>query len=346
MEAPAHSRRGAPAGAAPATIGSYRTFAVKQLYLGGTTFDGTVSQDAWKDYGYDLDGKTTNSKSTDVCTQAEGAQKSAQTDGTNGTDNSFGENILPIITSVQATAEADVNKSITGGSFTVMLDLKGLTDDAAQSNTGLSGQVLAGGIYDPVNKTAPAFDLMTDWPVSPALLSDGKTIDNGSAIQLLPATTYITGGEFVTQASKITLSLAIGGIALDLDINKAIITFDHSSSNTAAKGIIAGVINAQQLVAGLQKVAGILQTSLCNDSAAFQQIAQEILQASDIMSDGTNGAGQACDAISVGIGFTALEIMHPDKVAPASVAGADPCAMDAGTPGTDSGGGGTDAGTD
>jgi hypothetical protein len=328
-----------------ATLGTYRTFALNQLFLGGTNRMGAPGADAWKSYGYDLDHKTTTSKSTDVCSQAAGAMKSAQTDGTNGTDNSFGENILPIITSVQATAEADINKSLKEGSFTVMLDIQGLTDDPAQSNTGLSGQILAGGNYDPKTMMAPAFDLTTDWPVTPELLTDGKTIDHGSKVQLSADTTYIAGGVFVSQASKISLSLAVGGDTLTLDINQAIITFTHSSAHLADIGTIAGVIDTEQLISGLQKIAGRLETSLCNDSAAFEQIAQEIRQASDIMTDGSNAAGAACTGISVGLGFTAAEIKHPDTVAPAATAGSDPCNMtDAGGGGTDSGNGGTDSG--
>src|SRR5580693_7852560 len=63
-----------------------RTFALYQLYLGGTDRQGNVNQNAWKAYGYDLDHETTTAQSTNVCTQAAGAQKSEQADGNNGID--------------------------------------------------------------------------------------------------------------------------------------------------------------------------------------------------------------------------------------------------------------------
>lgn len=319
-----------PVGAAAATLGTPRTFALQQLLLGGTDRNGGPSDSAWKAYGYDLDGKITTAKSTDVCTLADGAQKSAQVDGNQGIDNAFGETILPIITSVSPTAETDINKSITDGSFTIMLDIQGLTDDPQQNNTGLSGQIFAGGQYDP-NKMAPAFDLNTDWPVRPELLKDMKTIAGGSTVQFDPANTYVTAGQFVTQAD-LKLSLSVGGIALDLQIHKAIISFQHSDAHTANTGTIAGIIDTEELISGLKKVAGRLQKSLCEGSA-FDQIAQEIRQASDILTDGTNVAGQPCTGISVGLGFVAKEIKHPTKVADLAAPSPDPCSTpaDAGT---------------
>jgi len=324
-----------PAGAAAATLGTPRTFALKQLLLGGTDRTGAPSDSAWKAYGYDLDNKTTTAKSTDVCTLADGAQKAAQTDGNQGIDNAFGETILPIITSVSPTAETDINKSITDGSFTIMLDIQGLADDPAQNNTGLSGQIFAGGQYDP-NKAAPAFDLTTDWPVRPELLKDMKTIASGSTVQFDPANTYVVAGQFVTKAD-LTLSLSVGGTALSLSIHQAIITFQHSDPHTAATGTIAGIINTEELISGLKSVAGRLQKSLCEGSA-FDQIAQEIRQASDIMSDGSNNAGASCNGISIGLGFVAAEIKHPDKVADLAAPSPDPCTTPADA-GTDAGAG-------
>lgn len=321
----------APANAAAATLGTPRTFALQQLFLGGTKRDGSPSDSAWKDYGYDLDGKITSAKSTDVCTLADGAQKAAQTDGTQGTDNAFGETILPIITSVAPTAETDISKALTDGSFTIMLDIQGLTDDTAQNNTTLSGQIFAGGAYSTDKTMHPAFDLTTDWPVRPELLKDGKTIAGGSSVQFDPASTYVVAGQFVTQAD-IKLSLAVGGVGLDLVIHKAIITFTHSDPHTANIGTIAGIIQTEELISGLKRVAGRIQKSLC-EGAAFDQIAQEIRQASDIMSDGTNVAGPKCDGISIGLGFVAKEIKHPTKVADLAAPSPDPCLTpaDAGT---------------
>lgn len=57
---------------------------------------GDAEPSGWRDIGYNLDGKCTTRTSTDSCTLAAGAALSVQDDGTNGIDNSYGENLCPI----------------------------------------------------------------------------------------------------------------------------------------------------------------------------------------------------------------------------------------------------------
>jgi hypothetical protein len=67
--------------------------------------------------------------------------------------------------------------------------------------------------------------------------------------------------------------------------------------------MVGGVMPTAGVVAAMQAVAACISTSLCGGSA-FQSIATQIEQASDIRSDGTNAAGAPCDGISFGLKFT------------------------------------------
>jgi hypothetical protein len=204
-----------------------------------------------------------------------------------------------------------------------MLDTVGLTDDPAQTNTGLTGQLFAGGKLD-----NPTFSLSDKWPVRPELLNDGKTVASGSKVKFGDA--FIVNGQWVNGVgTDVKLSLAFGGVALDINIHKATIVFNHAGAD-AANGTIAGVIDTAELINGLRSVAGRISDSLCSGSA-FDSIAQQIQQASDIMTDGTNAAGKSCSAISIGIGFTAKEISPPSTVADLGTPAPDKCA-DGGTP--------------
>ena len=69
------------------------------------TFGDSPTADAWKQIGFNLDGKVTSKTSTDVCELVQGASRAAQDDGQNGIDNSFGENLCPIL---DTTAGSDV----------------------------------------------------------------------------------------------------------------------------------------------------------------------------------------------------------------------------------------------
>ena len=324
------------------------TFAVKTLYLGeAPRSGGAPTANAWKAFGYNLDGKNTTATSTDVCTLVQGATKSVQVDGNNGIDNSFGENILPILQTFLSTPSTTVSTDIDEGKFTIMVQVTGLDDTPTQNSINLAGQIFAGGAYP----GTPTFDLTTDWPVTPDILKDGQTIGGGSKVQMPNG--YINNGTYVSgDLSKggitVSLSLVIQGQALTLAINSAVISFNHGASTvnpdgtftvgndktSASNGIIAGVIDTNDLLNGLQAVAGRLSASLCNP-ATFAGIANQIKQQSDILHDGTNVAGQTCDGISIGIGFEAKLVKNPDIVAftDAGIPG-DPC--EAGT-GTDSG---------
>lgn len=95
-------------GATP-PIAVAHNYAVHTLFLGDTDCNGVASTTAWETYGYNLDNLVTTETSTDVCTLVPGAAKSTQVDGTGGIDNSFGANIIPILTTAATDFSAEVN---------------------------------------------------------------------------------------------------------------------------------------------------------------------------------------------------------------------------------------------
>jgi len=308
------------------------TFAINNLLLGESDRGGVASNTAWKSYGYNLDGLVTTKDDTNVCTLTSGAPKSNQADGNNGVDNAFGSVILPIIETAASlpTPSTTISQAIQKGDFTIQLQVTGLDDTATQNSTGLKGQLFASGAYD--NGT-PTFDSTTDWPVSGLLLNNPSDISSGSKINFSAA--YITNGTFVsgdltTGGITVTISLVFQGVPLALSVNHAVITFDHTGAADAANGTIAGVIDTEELITGLKSVAGRISASLCG--SAFDGIANQIRQASDIIKDGSNKSGVPCDGISIGLGFTGKKIANPTKIA--SDDGSvppDPCSTDGGT---------------
>ena len=317
---PAPSGGTGPGGATP------HNYAVHTLYFGDTDRTGVTSSSAWKAYGYNLDNLVTARTSTDVCTLAPGAARTAQVDGNGGIDNSFGQNILPIlITTAGSSFSANVNASVQGGHFSDLLYTVGFDDQPGNTTaaTGLSGALLGGGDYTLVHGgSSPAWDLGTHWPIRPETL-------NGCPGGVCPAGTdpiasarvkftaaYQKDGTFVNGSpSSMLLVLGTGGASLTLQVHSAIITFDPKVPGVVTNGTIGGVLITTELVSAFQAVAGSISTSLCSGSA-FQSIAQQIEQASDIVVDpGTgavsNQAGVMCNAVSIGLGFEGSEIAAP-----------------------------------
>jgi hypothetical protein len=295
-------------------------YALYSLQLGDTDRSGAPSSTAWKKYGYDIDALTSTDKSTDHCKLKVGAPSKFKIDGEEGIDNSFGANILPVITTASPDAAKSINDNLKSGQFTVIIQATGLTDAADQTNTGLTGQLFAGA----AQAQTPKWDGTDEWTVLPALLNGG-TVESGSKVKFADA--YVNKGVFVSGSdATVTLSLSVGGAALDLTINKATISFKKPAGAAidATEGTIAGVLNTEQLISELKKVAGRVSATLCSGTT-FDSIASQIRQASDIQSNGGNSSSAECDGISIGVGFTAKQVKPPTKVAENAPPSPDPC---------------------
>jgi hypothetical protein len=330
-----------PSGGMAATS-SKHNYALHKLYMGDTDRAGVQSAEAWKSFGYDLDGKITTQASTDVCQLQAGASKSVQIDGNDGIDNSFGANIMPIIQTLTSGASQTVNDSIQAGSFTVLSYVVGFDDSAGNMTTatGLTGVLLAGGDYGAAHDGgAPTWDMSTHWPIRPELLScypsTGSDMCTSSTDPIAAAdvqfkSAFQTKGTFVNGTpGDLMLSLTISDSTITLDVHSAIVSFDPKAPGSVTNGTIAGALNTNELIAGLQKVAGHISMILCAGSA-FQSISTQIAQTSDIVVSGnsvTNDASTMCNGISVGLGFDATEIALPTgaDIAPMTPAGPDPC---------------------
>jgi hypothetical protein len=323
--------------------GEERTFALNSISLGEADRGGNKNKDAWKKYGYNLDSRVTNvtdQKSPDlarVCKRASGAPATVHQDGDEGTDNAFGKEILKLLDPFTPTPSKSLTDAIAKGDFTIMLKIVGLSDDAAQTNKGLSGTLLVGGEFSKDENVKPTFTSADDWPY----IKDPQVPITGA---------YINKGVFVNGkgGAQVKLALSISGQQLSLTINKAIITFKHNpGAKSLEEGTIAGVINTEEFVNGISSVAGRFSTDLCQGSTV-DGIKASIRQASDMLADGTQDPGKTCDGISVGLGFTAKQVGKPTKETVPGDAPPDPCKPGSSSGGNDAGSssGGQDAGGD
>jgi hypothetical protein len=306
-----------PDGAKPGD-GSDVVFAIDKLLLGDANRDGTPnSQNGWKQYGFNLDGKVSTKDSKDLCKPAGGAAPSqVYPDGIDGIDNSFGKNILPIILGLSSGAGTKVNDSINQGKFTVMLDLAKL--GTGDTYNPLSAKLYAGGDLG----AAPKWDGTDAWPVRPELLSNPADVTSSKVSfpnGYLTKNTWVSGDK-----GDLTLSLSISGFTLDLTIGSALIAVDLDAAHkTGANGTIAGIIETEVLISEIKKVAGAFDKTLCTGST-IDGIANQLRQASDILKDGSQDPTKTCDGISIGLGFSA-KVVKLGPVAPPAAVKPNPC---------------------
>ena len=297
-----------------------RTFAVNTLKLG-------LNND-WRKLGYNIDGKVSTGASKDVCKPAANALTSPHQDGDNGIDNSFGAIVLKSLIDIQPDIQNLANDALRDGSFTIMIQVKGLPTAAPSALTGLSGQLFAGGNFDTEDAGAlPAFDKTTDWPVLPAILKDESSVASGSKITF--ANSYVADGTFVSgDRLTVTLNLNFSGIQLALSVKNAIITGKPSGSDMN-DGIISGYLVTSEVEKALRDVGGRLSLSFCG--SAVDTFVDNLKTSSDLLADGTTDGARECDAISIGLGFSAKEIANPTKIAKVAPGDTtDPCLGDGG----------------
>lgn len=297
----------------PTTSTEERTYAVDALAMGDATRGGVKDDSAWKSLGYNQDNLVTNVEGDSapdlarVCKRADKAPASVHQDGDGGIDNAFGKTVIPILAPITVAPSKEVTASIASGSFTILLKVTGLTDDPAQTNTGLSATLLVGANFDPSTtdvaaKRKPSFTTADDWPYD-------KTP------QTTIANAFINDGTFVNGKgdASVPLTLSVGGQPFSFTIKRALISFKHDAAgDSLAEGTIAGVIDTNELVSAVATVAGHFNQALCSGSL-LESVKDQIRQASDMLSDGTQDPAKSCDGISVGIGFTAKRVGSPTQ---------------------------------
>lgn len=199
-------------------------------------FGDSPTADAWKQIGFNLDGKVTTATSTDVCELMAGAEPATQDDGHDGIDNSFGENICPIL---------------------------GTLDSPAPCSTLISQAYV---VTDTSGSGIVAIELLARflWKIP---ITDAHVVLNADGSGML------------------------GAVAPTVGLNDALVEASAAAS--------------------------------CGTGEGPMSLLVELAQTSDVLSDGSNSAGQQCDAISIGMQFsdaTPFDGVLPD--------GADACPTD------------------
>jgi hypothetical protein len=298
-----------PGGPAPGDAGaSTVSLAFSLLRYGDTDRTGVTSVTAWGTYGLNLDGKLTTASSTDVCTLAPGAAKSYQTDGPGGVDNSFGENIMPILQTLIANVSLLWNGNLLAGDATPIVSIP-------QLGSGASYSPLPAFAYRAAPTTAPlawnGMDVRNTDMGTPSVAFNGymnqRTWVGTPAI---PSLAFDLHDYAPMSGPGAAPPLVLSHVQLEMTVDP--------SGLAASNGNIAAVIDPKALIAWLQAFAGATSSTLCSGSA-FQSIAQQLEQAQDIVlnPDGSvsNDPGTACNAISFGMGFEAKGVQLGTPVA-------------------------------
>lgn len=266
-------------------------FAANKLYFGDSPAG------AWQQYGFNIDGKVSSATSTDLCQPAAmGSAAKAYPDGNNGIDNSFGNNVLPLLLVASPTFPADANQSILDGNFTLMLKLDGLT--SASDTSPLLAKLYGSAPLE----TPPKFDGNDCWPVAPELLSDPTDINSSSVLfeqGSLSSNVWDSGPN-----NTFIFSMPLGSTAIKLTVHAARVSLKLDENHRGATGgILGGVLDTEEFITEVKKIANAE-----NQCVLIGQFEKLVRQSSDILNDGTQDIAKECNGISIGIGFDLKQV--------------------------------------
>ncbi|MBX3226926.1 MAG: hypothetical protein KIT84_40760 [Labilithrix sp.] len=313
-------RAGEPPGpeGAPTTSTELRTYALTSFTLGDLDRTGNVEPEAWRKLGYDVDGLVTNAE-TDLARTCQGAQTGREKllDGDDGIDNSFGRNIVPLLSLAGGSPSKALTAAAVDGRFTLLVQVTGFVDDPAQTNTGLSGGVLFttpfGGVDSGIR---PSFTTGDDFPY---LAEPQPKFENA----------YVVRGELVNGkgTGEFPLLLSLAGSTVRITVHHATISFKHDPASQAiTTGTISGVVETKALVDSMDALASRFPTPIC-PGELLDNIKTAIANASDILRDGAQDPARPCDGISIGLGFEAKRVGNPTTAGPPSPdSQTNPCA--------------------
>lgn len=287
-----------PDGARPAL------FAIQKLYLGDTEWDGRATVGAWRGFGYDIDHRITSRTSTNACRLAVGASKSTHTDGVDGIDNSFGENLLPLLLTTFGEDFARLaNQEIADGHFTNLVEVGSV--GAGASYTGLSGAFFGAGAL----AATPTWNGDDKWPLL------RSTVDTALAPKLRFDAAYATERVWVSGegTGQTYLHLPFRGTLVPIPITHVVVTAPLSADGRSiTHGVLSAIIPADEAARIFGAMLPAISVGGC-DSKFRDEATQLILQAADILLDGTQDPERACDGISIGIGFDAVVAARADQ---------------------------------
>lgn len=310
----------------PSGTGKALTLAMKVAYLGTRTRAGLAVDGAWREWGYDLDGRCTDladsTGTAHTCQRVAGSNANVLVDGDRCRDNNFASQFVALLASYAKNLESNTNASLGGGSRTLALVLSDL-------DPGDDGYV-PGALYRiaamPVG-SAPTWDGSDVRSVTDDSVSGG---DLSKPIVRFP-NGYIAGNVWVSgEPSSFSLSIGLLGAPLVLPIQSGHITIplDAARATSPQPALVVGAVataELQKATKPIAEAAGLCPTG--PSSVFYDGMMSTVLTLPDVVlgAPSLQDTTVTCDAVSTAIGFDLVPIRPLSAVVPAPAPAPSKC---------------------
>lgn len=308
-----------PAGAPVASgAGVTRWFVVERFYLGSQTHTGEKSNNAWREWGFDIDhvctGATESLTNVGTCRRVDGATQDVLVDGDGCRDNNFGAQIVRLIRVYNDDFEAQSTTALIGGSGSWILRLDDL-------DTGADDAFTPGRLYRaaplPKGTAPPKFD-GTDVRSATSDSVIGGAIDR--PVTSFPSG-YVRGNVWVSGApATFEVLVPIGDFGAPMQLVGAQFAATLSPEHDALHGgTLSGAMPATSIDTLVRPIA--VKAGFCPGTALYDGFLKTVSKFPDLVVGAPNlqDVDVTCDAISIGVGLDFAPIKPVTQViAPAT----------------------------
>lgn len=311
--------------------------AVASMRLGSVDEQGVVDQNAWQEMGFDIDGVCTASEtcpSEDPPPSCKAGASQLPRDGKYCRDNTFGKleysaALVPQLSKKYGLSDDAFNCALCVGHYTFLIKVTGYSgepdDDRVRvdlyPSPGLE-KPLPWDCSQPSWVNQPCFTPDMPWTVLEDPLVDKRGGPDLPDSKISDDNAYVRDGYVVMQLPQNTLVWFPGYkglvVAYPIRVQKGLVVgkLAKGADNvwSISDGVIAGRAKKEDIVGGFRLI-GFCET---NDKDNYELMNTFINDNLDVLADGRSDPNAPCDAMSIGVLFTARQAKagKTDTVAP------------------------------
>jgi hypothetical protein len=314
-----------PAGDGDGDVGPILV-AVDTMRLGSVNEKNQVDINAWKDFGLDLDGVCTASDTCELPDLAPSCKPGAAAlprDGNFCRDNTFGRleytaSLVPEVSAKYGLSHDKLNCDLCVGHYNFLLRISGYNGKANDDHVRIDlypspglEKPLPWDCTDPTWRTRPCFQPDYPWTIQADKVTEPRGGPDLPTSKIADENAYVREGYLFITMPEDTLFWLPGNkgtaVAYPLRIRKGVVTGKIERSAEGVWRILDGIIAGRTL--GEDMKQSFRQIGFCEstDPDNFALMTTFIDGNLDVLGTGASDPNTPCDAMSVGIAFTALQ---------------------------------------
>jgi hypothetical protein len=300
--------------------------AVDTMRLGSVNEANAVDPNAWKDMGFDLDGLCTASDTCELPDLPPSCKPGASAlprDGNYCRDNTFGRlehaaALVPEISATYGLSHDKLNCDLCVGHYNFLLRITGYNGKANDDRVRIDlypspglEKPLPWDCNDPTWRTRPCFQPDMPWTIQSDKVTEPRGGPELPTSTIVDDNAYVREGYLYITMPEDTLFWLPGtkgiAVAYPLRVRNGLVSGKIERGTDSVWRITDGIIAGRTLGEDMKQAFRYIGFCESTDAENFQLMTTFIDGNLDVLGNGGSDPNAPCDAMSIGIGFTALQ---------------------------------------